>query len=231
MSLRTLLAVAPPVRWPRGRMSVSSQVLPGVVAFIDGISILGTGFSLYLLLVGPIEDPSLYVAASSFVWLTTSMLLHFAGLYRLDAVMRPIGFADKIVVTFTTTVLFLLAAAFALKVSTDFSRLWIGSFAVGSCAATILFRLSASLVLRRLADMRVFTRHVVIVGAGEQAKKLLAHLDTSRPRFISVLGVFAETSVGPPTATDRYPLLGDFDSLISYARDHQVDDVIVALPW
>src|SRR5215467_4102258 len=106
--------------------------------------------------------------------------------------MRPLGFVDKFLVAFLTTVLFLLAAVFALKVSADFSRLWMGVFPAGACAATLVLRIVLSLVLRRLADKRVFTRHVVIVGAGEQAKRLLAHIDANPPQFVSVVGIFAQ---------------------------------------
>jgi Undecaprenyl-phosphate glucose phosphotransferase len=130
-----------------------------------------------------------------------------------------------------TTILFLLAAAFSLKVSTEFSRLWMGVFAAGSCAATITLRFFASRILQRLADMRVFTRHVVILGAGEQARRILAHIDSSRPQFIYVLGVFSETAGARSADFGRYPVLGNFDNLVSYARRSKIDDVIIALPW
>src|SRR4051794_26462409 len=122
----------------RARMSISSHVLPGLVVALDSIAILSAGMCAYALFVGAwLDDPSHYVAAVTFVWLVMLMLMNFAGLYRLEPIMRPFAFADKIVVGFATTILFLLAAAFSLKISTDFSRLWVGSFAAGSCAATL----------------------------------------------------------------------------------------------
>ena len=157
--------------------------------------------------------------------------MNFAGLYRFDPIMRPFAFVDKIVVAFGTTILFLLAAAFALKVSTDFSRIWLASFVGSACAATVLFRVSAAFVIGRLADRRVFTRNIVIVGVGEQAAELLAHMEQSRPRFVSVLGLFSAGSTRTIDGLGRYPLLGSVDDLPPYARRNQVDDVIIALPW
>jgi len=159
------------------------------------------------------------------------MLLHFAGLYQLEAIMRPVRSVSSIVIAFVTTLLFLLAAAFSLKVSADFSRLWMGAFAAGSCALTIVLRLLASLVLGRLADMQVFTRHVVVVGAGEQASKLLSHINTSQPRFISLLGIFTEEPSQTIKSARGHPVLGTIDSLVPFARRHRVDDIIIALPW
>src|SRR5215470_677759 len=216
----------------RAGFSISSQVLPSLIAALDTFAILSVALVSFLVLVGSYpDDTDHYVTAVCFVWLVALMLMHFAGLYQLESIMRPLAFVDKFVVTFVTTVLFLLAAVFALKVSADFSRLWMGTFPAGACAATLTLRILASLVLRRLADKRVFTRHVVIVGAGEQARRLLAHIDTNPPQFVSVLGVFAQDKGELSPASNRYPLLGTFADLVSFARHHKVDDVVIALPW
>jgi Undecaprenyl-phosphate glucose phosphotransferase len=216
----------------RAGFSISSQVLPGLIAALDTFAILSVALISFLVLVGSnLDGADQYVTAVCFVWLVALMLMHFAGLYQLEPIMRPLGFADKFLVAFVTTVLFLLAAGFALKVSADFSRLWMGTFAAGACAATLTLRMLASLVLSRLADKRVFTRHVVIVGAGEQARRLLEHIDANPPQFVSVLGVFAQEKGALSPASNRYPLLGTFSDLVSFARHHKVDDVVIALPW
>src|SRR5215510_6949410 len=216
----------------RAGFSISSQVLPSLIAALDTFAILSVALVSFLILVGSFpDDIDHYVTAVCFVWLVALMLMHFAGLYQLEPIMRPLAFIGKLVIAFVTTVLFLLAAVFALKVSTDFSRLWMGTFPTGACLATVALRILASLVLRRLADRRVFTRHVVIVGAGEQARKLLAHIDAKPPQFVSVLGVFAQDKGEMSAASNRYPLLGTFDELVSFARHHKVDDVVIALPW
>jgi putative colanic acid biosysnthesis UDP-glucose lipid carrier transferase len=216
----------------RAGFSISSQVLPSLLALLDTFAILSVALVSFLIVVGSYpEDADHYVTAVCFVWLVALMLMHFAGLYQLEPIMWPLAFADKLIVTFATTVLFLLAAVFALKVSADFSRLWMGTFPAGACAATLTLRILASLVLRRLADKRVFTRHVVIVGAGEQAKRLLGHIDVNPPQFVSVLGVFAQDKGDMSLASNRYPVLGTFADLVSFARHHKVDDVVIALPW
>ena len=178
---------------PRRNFSISSQVVPGLMAALDSTVILSVAGISYLLLVADhAPESGSYPAAVSFVWLTTILLMNFAGLYDFEPIMRPLAFADKIVVAFATTLLFLLAAAFSLKISTDFSRLWIGCFAISACTATIALRVVASQLLRRLGDMQVFTRNVVVVGAGEQAEKLVSHIQETQPRFVSLLGLFAD---------------------------------------
>jgi Undecaprenyl-phosphate glucose phosphotransferase len=213
---------------PRG-LTFSSQVLQELVIGIDSIVILAAGLVTYLVLVGSeAQDPAYYGAAISFVWLVSISLMNFAGLYQLDPVMRPLAFADKILIAFGTTFLFLLAAAFAVKISGMFSRTWMASFAAAACLATVLVRGFAGRALTYLADRGVFTRRVVIVGEGEQAKRLLAFIEASRPRFISVLGAFSDVPAALPAGSPR---LGGIDRLPAYVRANNVDDVIIALPW
>jgi Undecaprenyl-phosphate glucose phosphotransferase len=215
---------------PRRTFSISSHVIPGLVVALDSLVILSAALVTYLVLVSDVvTDPSYYSAAVAFVWLATMMLMNFAGLYQFEPIMRPVAFVDKVLIAFATTFLFLLAAAFALKVSEEYSRLWVSSFAFTACTVTILFRLFAAGILGALADRRVFSRNVIVVGAGEQARKLLVHIDKTRPQFVSVMGLFAES---PHDLVDaRYPTLGRINDLESYIRNHDVDDVIISLPW
>ena len=213
-------------------VSISSQVVPGIMAILDSIVILSVaGISYYLIVGYAAIEPGSYAAAVCFVWLFTILLMHFGGLYQFEPILRPLMFVDKIVVAFATTMLFLLAAAFALKISVDFSRLWIGSFALGSCTATIVVRLIVSRVLKSLGDMQVFTRNIVVIGGGQQAEKLFAHIQRTQPRFVSVLGLFADDSGAAGGASAGFPVLGGREEVFSYVRSHPVDDVIIALPW
>jgi Undecaprenyl-phosphate glucose phosphotransferase len=215
---------------PRRTFSISSHVIPGLIATLDSIVILASAFIAYAVVVGDfIEDASYYAAAICFVWLATLMLMNFAGLYLFEPIMRPLAIADKVIIAFGTTFLFLLAAAFSLKISDEYSRTWVASFAISACTATLLFRLLASRILGRLARMRVFSRNVVIVGMGEQARKLVAHIQKANPRFVSVLGIFAESSQG--SDEEPYPTLGGIKDLDAFIRNYQVDDVIISMPW
>src|SRR5262249_35604251 len=135
------------------------------------------------------------------------------------------------VIVFATTFSFLLAAAFALKVSADYSRLWTGSFALSACSATVIVRIIISQIIKRLADRNVFSRNVVVVGSGDQMWKLLDAIEKSQPRFITLLGIFSESRRDFGAGASQFATLGIPDELPSYIRSHDVDDVIVCLPW
>src|SRR5262249_3291243 len=207
-----------------------SRVIPQLMIALDSLVILSSALISYIAIVY-FGELSYYAAAVAFVWLVTIMLMNFAGLYEFDPIIRPFAFVDKIVIVFATTFSFLLAAAFALKISTEYSRIWTGSFALSACVATAVFRLFAAQVIGGLADRHIFSRNVVIAGSGEQAQKLLTHIDKSQPRFITVLGVFAESQQDVANVVSRYAMLGTIDDLPSYIRGNNVDDVVISLPW
>src|SRR5262245_8658272 len=170
------------------RLSFSSQVLPGILVGLDSLAVLSTAALSFLIIVGSQGyDAEYYAAAICFVWIVVAFLMNFAGLYRLEPIMSPLAFADKIIISFGSTFLFLLAAAFALKISTSFSRLWVSCFAASACSTTLLIRVFAARIVGYLADRRVFTRNVVVAGAGRQAQHLFAYVKRCNPRFITII--------------------------------------------
>jgi Undecaprenyl-phosphate glucose phosphotransferase len=215
---------------PGRRFSVSSNVIPGVVLSVDSLTILATGYLTYLAVVGGmVEDPNYYAAAIAFIWLVTITLMNFGGLYEFDSILNPISSLSRFALAFATAFLFLMAAAFSLKVATDYSRLWTGSFAFGAATATILVRLVASRIIGSLVDHRVLSRNMVVVGAGEQIRRFLTNIEMSQPRFVSLLGVFSDEPKGLQEI--HFPVLGRYDDISSFIRANDVDDVVISLPW
>ena len=154
------------------RFSISSRVIRGLMIAMDSLVILSAGLISFNVIVY-FGEPSYYAAAIAFVWLVSILLMNLAGLYEFDPVTRPLASIDRIAIVFATTFSFLLAAAFALKMSTEYSRLWTGSFALSASAATVLVRIVAAQIIKYLADRNVFSRNVVVVGTGDQMAKLL----------------------------------------------------------
>src|SRR6476646_1709643 len=126
----------------RRRISVSSNVVPGVVAGTEAIIIALAGLISYALMVKySTETVGVYIAAICFICVVVLLVFQFAGLYQFDIILRPAANLDKILVSFLTSFLFLLAAAFAFKISATYSRAWIGVFAGVSCLAILAERL------------------------------------------------------------------------------------------
>ena len=217
----------PPLRYP-----LSDRVLIGLQAGLDSLAIIAVGLASFWLMITYEQPPSeLYLSATAFVWIASVLLLHFAGLYTLEAIMRPLQVLDRFLIALGTAFLLLLAMAFALKVSATFSRTWIAVFGLASVIGTFSLRLCSSWFVSRLSKLGVLTRNVVVLGCGEQAEKFLSHVRMMGPRFISILGVFDERKERSRSMVENLPVLGGSDDLLAFVRRNQVDDVFIALPW
>ena len=79
-----------------------------------------------------------------------------------------------------------------------------GAFVAGACVMTLVLRLLVRSSCG-VSPTRVFTRHVIIVGAGEQPGALGAYR-LNPPQFVWVLGVFADDAEEVGLASNRYPI-------------------------
>lgn len=201
----------------------------------DSTAILGSAYLTYDTLIVYSLNQNLYVAASVFVWLTSLFLLNFVSLYRYEAATHPLRQVHIILITLGTAFLFLLAAAFSIKVSETFSRLWLISFAASSVATVLLLRLALSYALSQLLHARGSKRNLAIVGSGEQCQRLITMLAPDSSRLIQLQGVFEDNL--PPVerliAGQEMTLSPEngLAYLESQARNGLIDDVIIALPW
>ena len=162
---------------------------------------------LYASLINYSRDSlGLYATAVCFIWISTLLLYQFSGLYQFDAILKPFASLDKVIVSIVTALLFLLAAAFSMKVTSTLSRVWIVVFGISVFASTFSVRLVLSGIVLRLSHQGIFTRNVVIVGNIEHIERLVQRTKETRPDFVSILGVF----VDGPSRSDicGVPLLG-----------------------
>ena len=88
-------ARSPSVQLAKKRFSISSRVIPGLVIALDSFVILSSALILYDTLVR-FGEFSYYAAATAFVWLVAITLMNFAGLYKFDAIIRPLAFEPAV---------------------------------------------------------------------------------------------------------------------------------------
>ncbi len=209
----------------------SSSIIVSFCIAAESLWILLTGFITQSILVGwPADTTEYYIAAVVFVFFSTIMLLHFAGQYQFDALMKPVENVDKIIVACITAFFLLLAIAFSLKVSDTYSRRWMYIFAFSSTLAIVATRIMGSWLLAHLSSKGILARNVVLLGAGPQAERFLQRVNEDRPPFFSVTGVF-DIDDGGAKSVEGFPVEGGVEDLVEFVRTHDVDDIVVAHPW
>jgi len=210
----------------------SASLISGLSILVDSIIILSSGIASYAIIVGvTASNIELYLSAIFFIFIISFVLFHFAGLYQFEAIMHPNNYWDKLIVAFAISFFLLLAIAFSLKVSATYSRIWMSAFAMTAGSSIIVARLCLYMLFKRLLDLGIFVRNVVILGGGDKAQRLLDHIIQNGPGFVSVVGIFdIKASLSGEKISD-YPILGGLNELEAFVRARKVDDVIIALPF
>ncbi|WP_025899938.1 undecaprenyl-phosphate glucose phosphotransferase [Sneathiella glossodoripedis] len=219
----------------KGRTSfpLSSYVLSGLFSFIDTILIAIAGLVAYSCILGnPFYIREIYLFAIFFIFSSYFFVGRYAGIYEFSAIMTPLQTISRIGGTCAITFLLLLALAFSLNISGEFSRFWIYSFFGFSFLYLALARIGGYWLLRMLAAKDIICRRIVIVGAGPQATHLIKELNEGQKYPLNrILGVFDDRASRIEIDLRGIPLLGNIEALKTYCRKQQVDDIIVALPW
>ncbi|RMF96608.1 MAG: undecaprenyl-phosphate glucose phosphotransferase [Gammaproteobacteria bacterium] len=220
-----------PIQSPRLRLSQS--IVAGIAALLDLGLVTGSGLLIYWLYVGPVEPERFpaYAGAIALFALLVQQTFLALGLYRFNCIIRPARQARRLVMIPAGLFLLLLAVAFALKVSEEFSRLWAFSWVAAVMLLLPLGRYAVASFLRRLAAGGLIGRNIVIYGAGPQGAALIRHIEAMQEPWNRVIGVFDDRSTRQVDDLGGYPVLGGLQELVSWARDHRADEVLLALPW
>ena len=213
-------------------MRFSPSIISGLVAVADGLAVAGAGFVVYLLYLGwNVENYPLYLSALAIQTALVLTAFYITNLYDFETISRPARQFKNILPICAATFLALVVLAFALKISAQFSRVWFFSWLISATLLICVDRTAFHVVMRKWAQAGRLTRNMVIVGAGEQARKLLERLDRVREPWIRVVGIFDDRVDRTGPTVMGHPVLGTLDDLLGFARKHRVDDIVITLPW
>ena len=207
-------------------------LIPALQFAIDTIALIGVGYVCYFsLVVYSYKSYDFYQVAILFNWLAGTLIFHYAGLYQFDTILLPKKSIDRIIITLVTAFLLMFAAAFSLKISDVFSRIWIAALFFSSIAVVTLERFLTAWIIKTLAKSQVIARRVAIYGQSLQINRMLHFLSQSQNTFIGVQGVYFEDGQDMKAFDFPQSAKGNLQSLMSAVRADEIDDIILALPW
>jgi len=215
-----------------GGYPLSSRVLSPIFTALDLFWLFLAGYlSHYFVIGGNLIAHENYMYAVVLALIIFFFLGHYARIYSFSTLLSPLTNLPNLAIVCLTTFMLLLAVAFSLKVSEEYSRIWMYSFAFASFFVILIYRLVAFIIINYLASRGICTRKVVVLGGGKQTEQLLRQLENEKPAVNKVVGIFDDRigRMGPTVA--GYTLLGNMEALIKFVRENHVDDIIVALPW
>ncbi|MDJ0929343.1 MAG: undecaprenyl-phosphate glucose phosphotransferase [Gammaproteobacteria bacterium] len=215
------------------RVRLSQSIVSGSTMLLDAVLVAGSGLLIFLGYVAG-TYPELWTAYATAIALYTFLLVQsflVTELYRFSRIISPGQQVRKLVLIPVGIFLILLAIAFALKISDQFSRVWAFTW-LGSIAFLVpLGRFAVKAFLGRLARQGQLGRNIVVYGAGQQGASLIRHIEAMQEPWNRIIGVFDDRSTRQDMENIGYPYLGGIDDLVEWSRDHRADEILIALPW
>ncbi len=197
-----------------------------VLAFGIAASVL---FNMYI--GGSLDGRWDYCAVVALATMLMVSLLGKFGLYDFDTVARWPQRMMTLIAVMTVVEAILIGLGFALKISEQFSRVWLFGTFLAATLAMVGGRGILLIVFRRWAKAGALRRNVAIVGAGEQAAAFIDTLSGERAPWQRIVGIFDSRRTRTPNAVAGYPVVGDLDDLVRGVRRGGIDVVVVTLPW
>jgi Undecaprenyl-phosphate glucose phosphotransferase len=200
-------------------------VAPGSVALVaaalDAVAVaLGLWFAEFL------SAGTAMSAASSTAWAVSSAIatvaaLAAAGGYRLACLRR-----------FWRGLMHLSRTAAAVAAAGLLVGAWAGGAALLVPALVAMpVRALVSAATSWLIDSGLTERRAVIIGGGDEAARLIRGLAENMDRDIAICGIFDDRDdARSPPVVIGVPKLGTIQELLTFAREAEIDMLIVALP-
>ena len=151
------------------------------------------------------------------------------GLYRPRRVSSRLAEVRDIANACTLAVLILAAATFFLK-TFEFSRLVILYFWAFSILSVSLVRGSFREVLRVLRRRGYNLRHILIVGEGTLARKVVERIAASPELGFRIVGLLAGDPGMVGEKREGLDILGTYEEAGEIVREVSIDKVFIAIP-
>jgi Undecaprenyl-phosphate glucose phosphotransferase len=210
----------------------SKELVSGFATFVDFFNLLVSGFCIYWYYVGW-NNTNFHYYSFGIISLSTAVIVtfHKIGLYEITSFFNPKIHFLKIFWVLVTALGLFLSLAFSLKISDQFSRVWVFSWFIISFPLVLSGRGLFSYLFRLFVKTGQITRKIVIVGTGTQAKSFINKIASSKFLWIKVEGIFDDRLERIGSTFMGFPILGTIDDLVDFARRNSLDDIIVTLPW
>jgi len=166
------------------------------------------------------------------------MILSFAhsGIYNVfDSTLSRVGVLHATARRVAEVILLLTGCLFVLKLSDQFSRLWLITWGAASTVGLCALRMVAAHEAQRLMQNGRLTKNIAIVGASEPGLKLAAQLGQERPG-IHLVGLFDQLQLLTQCQLRRIGALAggvvvhELEALDELLCRGRVDEVIIAFP-
>jgi len=174
--------------------------------------------------------PEHYLKVILFAVFFSALIFPLFNLYRVWRGTSTLTELKYLTMAWLMVGLFLAGLAFVTKSGAEFSRSWMGIWFASTWVAFVGIRVIMRLVLRYLRSNGHNHRHIVIVGAGEQAAVVADRLRQSTWFGLEISALFGSGTEKLPDWLKKKKIISDVTELRRYVDGGSVDQVWISLP-
>ena len=218
------------------RARLSSEILATAIAAIDFCLVLTAAAVAFTLYFDFSSRSAGGAEAEYYIWTTLFAAMLFVvgferfGGYRLMQLLKLRWQLTRALTMWSMTLSILLLVAFLGKTSETYSRGWALTWFIATPALLLTVRGIFYRAVSGWIRGGSLARNVVIVGAGDEGRRIIGKLRKSQDKSVVIRGIFDDRKSRLPGSVLGLNVLGTTDDLVQLARRVPVDEVIVALP-
>ncbi|MGI9323710.1 MAG: undecaprenyl-phosphate glucose phosphotransferase, partial [Pseudomonadales bacterium] len=224
----SLPITVPEVRY---RRRISPQLLIALTAFADVMVTVLTGTLIFVAYIDP-ERPSAahYPVMIALNAVLVLLSMYVAGHYKFLRILEANRHTRRAMVVVLCVFAGLIVLTYALKLSDQFSRIWLFLW-MGSCLLLVpSVRFFIGRLLARFAHEGRINHHIAVFGTGRLAEQFVEKIHNSERGYNRIVGVFEQRERRRPEQVAGEPVLGGLPELEEFIRTREVDQIVVALP-
>jgi putative colanic acid biosynthesis UDP-glucose lipid carrier transferase len=200
-----------------------------VQLLIDALMIAGGALLAWFYLLPFNANGYEYTTLVTGVVVLSAMTISSFGLYRSFRAQQFFEWLGRITTAWLTIILLVLVGLWAVKLSEEFSRLWLGVWFVSVWFGLVLWRVVAHAVLHRLRSKGYDHKKIVIVGAGSLGLSIAQKVEETAWAGFEVVAFFDDKVDKVGRNIQGVSVLAA-NELASWLEKHSVDEVWFALP-
>jgi putative colanic acid biosynthesis UDP-glucose lipid carrier transferase len=171
-----------------------------------------------------------YVTFVAIAFLSVALIFPLFGLYTSWRGQSITKQARAIFFAWGAVMILLIIVLFGLKMSTIYSRIWLFYWAGLGLIFMLLMRILIYTFLQYQRKKGRNVRYVVLVGAGDLAKKVLLHAMESPWTGYKIIALFDDNVILKGKLIHNVPVEGDLSDVEKYMSTHVIDEIWLALP-
>ncbi len=153
-----------------------------------------------------------------------------AGIYQSWRGGLLISEMRRVTLALIGVILILILLGFVTKTSSDYSRLWLGGWALLSWVLLMAYHVFLRFALRWIRQKGFNTRSIAVIGAGELGREVVRRINEASWTGLKVVGLYDDNSELHHRMLDGVRVRGDINSLLKLMTRRKIDEVWVALP-